>query len=89
MYTFLNQRYGLKHIIIENASAVLKAVERYAGVDNDVAVFAKILHNEIDEEFVLVQRQLKEAVVDLLRYRGVIGGWILEEREIRGERVFF
>lgn len=40
---------------------------RYKEQDNDVAVFGKILHNEIDEEFRYVQKQLKETVADLLR----------------------
>lgn len=52
---------------MDNATAILKAVEKYATQDNDVAVFSKILHNEIDEEFALVQQQLKEAVVELVR----------------------
>jgi hypothetical protein len=63
----LPDRYGLKHLIIENASAIMKAVEKYSASDNDVAVFGKILQNHIDEEFVLVQDQLKTAVTDLLR----------------------
>ena len=46
---------------------MMKAVERYSALDNDVSVFGKILRNEIDEEFLQVQRQLKEAVLDLLR----------------------
>jgi cell division septum initiation protein DivIVA len=67
MYTFLNQRYGLKSLIIEHASAVIKGVNKYSELDNDVAVFGKILRNEIDEEFRFVQKQLKETVVELLR----------------------
>ena len=67
MYTFLNQRYGLKSLIIEHASAVIKAVNKYHEIDNDVAVFGKILRNEIDEEFRFVQKQLKDTVVELLR----------------------
>lgn len=60
-------RFGLKDLIVDNASAVIKAVDKYSPQDNDVAVFGKILKNDIDEEFVLVQRQLKEAVVELVR----------------------
>merc|ERR1711998_210218 len=35
--------------------------------DNDVAVFGRILRNEIDEEFRIVQKQLKGSVAELLR----------------------
>lgn len=45
----------------------MKGVNRFSSVDNDVAVFGRVIKNEIDQEFVLVQKQLKEAVVDLLK----------------------
>merc|ERR1719183_1068100 len=67
LYTYLNQKYGLKSLIIEWASAVMAAVKKYADEDNDVAVFGKILRNEIDEEFRIVQKQLKDTVAELLR----------------------
>jgi len=55
MYTFLNQKYGLKNLIIEWATSIINALKKYAGEDNDVAVFGKILRNECDEEFRFVQ----------------------------------
>ncbi|KAH9599483.1 hypothetical protein LSM04_003680 [Trypanosoma melophagium] len=51
MYTYLNQRYGLKHIILDWATAIIHGVKKYAPEENDVVVFGKILRNEIDEEF--------------------------------------
>ena len=69
MYTFLNQRYGLKSLIVEHASAIIQAVNKYSTIDNDVLVFGKIIRNEIDEEFRFVQKQLKETVVELLRVK--------------------
>ena len=69
MYTFLNQRYGLKSLIVEHASAIINAVNKYSTIDNDVLVFGKIIRNEIDEEFRFVQKQLKETVVELLRVK--------------------
>lgn len=67
MYTYLNQRYGLKHIILEWATAIIQGIKKFSAEDNDVAVFGKILRNEVDEEFRFVQRQLKETVHELLR----------------------
>jgi len=69
MYTFLNQRYGLKSLIVEHASAIIQAVNKYSTIDNDVLVFGKVIRNEIDEEFRFVQKQLKETVVELLRVK--------------------
>ena len=51
MYTFLNQRYGLKGLIIEMASAIINGIRRFSKQDHDVALFGKILRNEVDEEF--------------------------------------
>ncbi|KAL0237856.1 hypothetical protein GEMRC1_012330 [Eukaryota sp. GEM-RC1] len=42
-------------------------IEKYRDADNDVAVFDKILNNCIDEEFRLVQKQLKVTVTELLK----------------------
>ncbi|KAL9655108.1 hypothetical protein ABK040_008889 [Willaertia magna] len=67
LYTYLNQKYGLKNLILDWASAIIQGVKRYSREDNDVAVFGKILRNEIDEEFRIVQKQLKDTVYELLR----------------------
>eukprot|EP01006_Ploeotia_vitrea_P024285 TRINITY_DN57056_c0_g1_i1.p1 TRINITY_DN57056_c0_g1~~TRINITY_DN57056_c0_g1_i1.p1 ORF type:complete len:843 (-),score=72.21 TRINITY_DN57056_c0_g1_i1:130-2658(-) len=67
LYTFLNQKYGLKSLILDWAQSIITAVRKYSNEDNDVAVFGKILRNELDDEFRFVQRQLKETVHDLLK----------------------
>ena len=51
MYTYLNQKYGLKPLIVEWAAAIINGVKRYIRADHDVTLFAKILKNECDEEF--------------------------------------
>jgi hypothetical protein len=45
MYTFLNQKYGLKKLTYEWAAAMVDAVTTYAANDNSVAVFHSILKN--------------------------------------------
>ena len=54
MYTYLNQKYGLKNLIIEWAAAIINAVKTYIKDDHDVALFAKILKNECDEDFRII-----------------------------------
>eukprot|EP00351_Strombidinopsis_sp_SopsisLIS2011_P003375 CAMPEP_0116875592 /NCGR_PEP_ID=MMETSP0463-20121206/7622_1 /TAXON_ID=181622 /ORGANISM="Strombidinopsis sp, Strain SopsisLIS2011" /LENGTH=63 /DNA_ID=CAMNT_0004521527 /DNA_START=353 /DNA_END=544 /DNA_ORIENTATION=+ len=54
MYTYLNQRYGLKNLIIEWAAAIINAVKLYQKDQHDVQLFGKILRNECDEEFRLI-----------------------------------
>ena len=51
MYTYLNQRYGLKNLIIEWASSIINGIKMYQKEDHDVALFGKILRSECDEEF--------------------------------------
>lgn len=51
MYTYLNQKYGLKSLIVEWASSIIAGVRTYLRQDHAVTLFAKILKNECDEEF--------------------------------------
>ena len=51
MYSYLVQKYGLKSLIVEWATAIINAVRAYAREDHEVALFAKVLKNECDEEF--------------------------------------
>ncbi|CAD8085067.1 unnamed protein product [Paramecium sonneborni] len=67
MYTYFNQKYGLKNIIIEQASTIIQSVKRLSQEDNDICVFGKILRNECDEEFRFVQIQVKQTIAELLR----------------------
>ena len=50
-YTYLNQKYGLKSIVIEQAKSIINAVNTFYKVDHDVYLFHMVLKHEIDEEF--------------------------------------
>lgn len=67
MYTYLNQKYGLKSLIIEWATSIINGIRKFSLEDNDVAVFGKILRNECDEEFRFVQKQVKNTISELLK----------------------
>ena len=67
MYNYLNNKYGLKNLILEWAASILTSVKKLSTKDNDVAVFGKIIRNECDEEFRFVQIQVKETVAELLK----------------------
>jgi len=67
MYTYLNHKYGLRTLIVEHATSIVKAMHMYSEKDNDVDVFKQIYENRIDEEFRFVQQRLKETVQELLR----------------------
>lgn len=67
MFTFLNQKYGLKSLIIEWAASIVNAVKYYLKEDSDVALFAKLLKNEVEEEFRYIQEKIKNTVTKVLR----------------------
>jgi hypothetical protein len=67
MYNYLNQRYGLKNLIIEWAAAIINGIKRYSLEDSDIALFGKILRNECDEDFRFVHNEVKSAMLEILR----------------------
>ena len=67
MYTYLNQRYGLKSLIVEWASAIINGVKTFLKEDHDVSLFGKILKNECDEEFRYIQMHVKDTLQGILK----------------------
>jgi EF-hand domain pair len=67
MYTYLNQKYGLKSLIIEWASTIIHSIKVYLRDDHQVTLFAKILKNECDEEFRFIQQHVRETLGNLLK----------------------
>ena len=67
MYTYLNQKYGLKSLIVEWAASIINAVKTYLREDHEVTLFAKILKNECDEEFRLIQMHVKDTLLQLVK----------------------
>ena len=63
MYTFLNQKYGLKALIVEWAASIINGVKTHLRKDHDVTLFAKILKNECDEEFRFIQQHVKDTLL--------------------------
>lgn len=52
---------------LEAANNIVSGIQEYSAKDNDIAVFGKILRNEVDEEFRFVQAELKTTIHDLLK----------------------
>ena len=67
MYTYLNQKYGLKSLIVEWAAAIINGVKTYIKEEHEVALFAKILKNECDEDFRFIQNHVKETLLNLVK----------------------
>ena len=80
LYTYLNNKYGLKNLIIEWAVAIVNGIVKHASQDHDVRLFGKILKNECDEEFRFIQMHVRETLTSLVRV-------MLRDRfQFKGER---
>lgn len=66
MYTFLNQKFGLKNLIIEWATSIINGIKMYSSEDSDICLFGKILRNEVEEDYRHIFKKLKNSISDLL-----------------------
>lgn len=75
MYSHYKMKYGLKSLIIEQVELIITAIEQYKHSDINIFLFGKILRNEIDENYHLVQSNvessIKEFVKDLVQIKHV------------------
>ena len=68
MYTFLNNKYGLKNLTIEWATSIINGIKQYSQTNSEVCLFGKILRNELEEESYQVYLKLKSTIYELLGY---------------------
>ena len=52
---------------MEWAAAIINGVKTYIKEEHDVALFAKILKNECDEDFRFIQMHVKDTLVSLVK----------------------
>jgi len=68
VYIYLNNKYGLKNLVLDWASAIANAVEIYSKIDCDINLFGKILKNEQEEKSRFILVKIKESIASLLEY---------------------
>lgn len=66
MYTYLNHKYGLKKLIIENATSIINAIRQYSIRNSSICLFGKVLRNELDEESIRIMRELQTVMNQML-----------------------
>ena len=64
LYEYLNQRYGLKSLTIEYASAIIKAIKEYSNKSSEILLFGMILKNELEENSINISNQIKKVIND-------------------------
>lgn len=75
MYTYLVQKYGLKSLIVEWATAIINSIKFYINStheqafeqDATIQVFAKILKNQVEEQYHLQQLRFELQVKQVLK----------------------
>ena len=67
MYTYLNQKYGLKSMIIEWASNIINGIKVFSCEDSEICLFGKILRNEIEEDARFIYGNLVQRVTECMK----------------------
>ena len=62
MFTYLNQKYGLKNMVIEWATNIINGIQTFSAEDTEISLFGKILKNELEENCQLLMPNLKENI---------------------------
>ena len=68
LYHYLNNKYGLKNLVIEYASGIIQGIKDFSQKNSEVLLFGKILRNELEEQEILIISKLKEIIHDFLIY---------------------
>ena len=68
MYSYLNNKYGLKNLISEYGSAIINGIKKYSKENSEVCLFGKVLRNELEEEEILIVSKLKNSISDFLYF---------------------
>ena len=66
MYTYLNQKYGLKNMVIEWATNIINGIRTFSPGDTEISLFGKILQNEIEESSRLLITNVKENINSII-----------------------
>ena len=66
MYTYLNQKYGLKNMVIEWATNIINGIRTFSNEDTEISLFGKILQNELEENCRLLINNLKVNINSIL-----------------------
>ena len=68
MYQYLNQKFGLKSLTIEYASAIINGIKEYSKKDMNIKLFGMLLKNEVEENTLTIVEKIKQVVQETLEY---------------------
>lgn len=68
MYQYLNQKFGLKSLTIEYASAIINGIKEFSKKDMNIKLFGMLLKNEVEENTLTIVEKIKQVVQETLEY---------------------
>ena len=66
MYTYLNQKYGLKNMVIEWATNIINGIRTFSPGDIEISLFGKILQNELEENSQFLINSVKDNINSII-----------------------
>ena len=66
MYTYLNQKYGLKNMVLEWATNIINGIKNFSSEDTQISLFGKILQNELEEDCQYLISNLKDNINSII-----------------------
>lgn len=66
LLAYLTTKYGVRQLITQWLTSILAAVEHFAPLDAQTALFGKVLRNEVEEEFEEAQLRVVATANSLL-----------------------
>ena len=67
LLAYLTTKYGVRQLITQWLTSILAAIEHFSTLDAQVALFGKVLRNEVEEEFEETQQRVKMSILSMLQ----------------------
>ena len=67
LYKYLNNKYGLKQLVIEKAMNIIESLEKYSNENSEVCLFTKMMRNDIDESSIDINNELKKNLKKIIK----------------------
>lgn len=71
LYKFLNNKYGIKQLVIEKAMNIIDSLEKYSSENSEVCLFTKMMRNDIDEGSIEINEQFKKNLMKVTKNKEI------------------
>ena len=64
LFTYLNQKYGLKPLISDWTKSILNGIQNFGNTEIEIEIFGKILKNEIEEDCQYIPSRMRDSITN-------------------------